>query len=348
MASFKVRKSSILGVLLPLFATVVIIFGPSLTMISSSSMGLASPMTPLPSWNDGPTKSAILEFVDRITQESSPDFVPVEDRIATFDNDGTLWAEQPLIQGAFVLNQLQQKAVDDPTLLQQPLIKALSAGDTAYLEQVEMSDVDQLLALLNQGVTDEAFQQDVENFFRTATHPTLKVLYSELTFKPMVELMAYLRANGFQTWICSGGGIDFIRVISEQFYGVPQQQVIGSSLKKQFVEESDQMILKRTGELNSFNDKAVKPVNINLHIGKRPVFAAGNVKSGGDIAMLTYSQERSGPSFQLIVNHDDTEREFAYGEPDNASLDAAKTKNWQVANIKRDWKTVFAYQEKSQ
>ena len=163
----------------------------------------------------------------------------------------------------------------------------------------------------------------------------------------MVELLAYLRQNGFQTWICSGGGIDFIRVIAEQMYGIPPQQVIGSSLKKEFIVKEGKSVLWRKAELASFNDKVVKPVNIDLHIGKRPIFAAGNVRSGGDIAMLTYSQGQAPLSLQLLLNHDDAEREFAYSEPDQASLTAAQEKGWQVVSLKKDWQRVFASQSSS-
>jgi hypothetical protein len=206
------------------------------------------------------------------------------------------------------------------------------------------AEVTELLAAINSGMTEEKFEQEVQQFFNSQTHPTLGVLYTELAYQPMVELLEYLQKNGFKTWICSGGGIDFIRQISQSLYGIPPQQVIGSSVKKEFVLENGKPVLKRMAELGSYNDNVVKPVNIDLHIGKPPVFAGGNVRSGGDIAMLSYSQTYPGSSFQLLINHDDRDREFAYTEPDNASLKVAETNGWKVVSMKEDWKTIFAFQ----
>ncbi|GAB4382750.1 MAG: HAD family hydrolase [Elainellaceae cyanobacterium] len=308
--------------------------------------GLTSPAPvhaiddPLPSWNDGRVKQSITEFVARVTTANSPDFVPVEDRIATFDNDGTLWAEQPVIQGMFVLARLKEMAAADPSLNQEQPFQAALAGDVAYFKQAGEEAIMELLAATHANTTQEQFEQEVRSFFETGVHPTLNVPYTQVTYKPMVELLEYLRANQFQTWICSGGGIDFIRVISQQFYGIPLQQVIGSSIKTEFIEQDDQYVLWRLPELGRNNDKTGKPVGIDLHIGKRPIFAAGNERSGGDIAMLTYSQQQQ-PSFQLLINHDDGDREFAYEEPDNASLNAAQANSLKVVSIKNDWKQVF-------
>lgn len=309
--------------------------------------GLTSPTPvhaiddPLPSWNDGRVKQSITEFVSRVTTANSPDFVPVEDRIATFDNDGTLWAEKPVVQGMFVLARLKEMTAADPSLNQKQPFQAALEGDVAYFKQAGEEAVMKLLAATHANMTQEQFEQEVQTFFKTGVHPTLKVPYTRVTYKPMVELLEYLRANRFQTWICSGGGIDFMRVVSQQFYGIPQQQVIGSSIKTEFIKKDGKPVVWRLPELGRNNDKTEKPVGIDLHIGKRPVFAAGNERSGGDIAMLTYSQGRSGHSFQLLVNHDDSKREFAYQEPNNASLNAAQANGWNVVSIKKDWKTVF-------
>lgn len=308
--------------------------------------GLTSPIPvhaadPLPSWNDGRVKQSITEFVARVTTTGSPDFVPVADRIATFDNDGTLWAEQPVVQGMFVLARLKEMAAADPSLNQKQPFRAALAGNVAYFEQAGEEAIMELLTATHANITQEQFEQEVQRFFEIGVYPTLKVPYSQVTYKPMVELLEHLRANQFQTWICSGGGIDFVRVISQQFYGIPPQQVIGSSIKTEFIKKGGKSVVWRLPELGRNNDKAGKPVGIDLHIGKRPVFAAGNERSGGDIAMLTYSQGRPGASFQLLINHDDAQREFAYQEPDNASLNAAKTNRWQVVSIKNDWKQVF-------
>lgn len=296
---------------------------------------------PLPSWNDGRVKQSITEFVARVTTANSPDFVPVADRIATFDNDGTLWAEKPVVQGMFVLARLKQMAAADPSLKQKQPFKAVLEGDVAYFKQAGEKAVMELLTATHANMTQAQFEQEVRQFFQTGVHPTLKLPYTQVTYKPMVELLEYLRANGFQTWICSGGGIDFMRVVSQPLYGIPPQQVIGSSGKQEFIQKDGKFVIWRLPEISRINDQAGKPVGINLHIGKRPVFAAGNERSGGDIAMLTYSQGRPGASFQLLINHDDAQREFAYQEPDNASLNAAQANGWQVVSIKNDWKQVF-------
>lgn len=309
--------------------------------------GLTSPTPvhaiddPLPSWSDGRVKQSITEFVARVTTANSPDFVPVEDRIATFDNDGTLWAEQPVIQGMFVLARLKEMAAADPSLNQKQPFQAALTGDVAYFKQAGETAIMELLVATHANTTQEQFEQEVRSFFETGVHPTLNVPYTQVTYKPMVELLEYLRANQFQTWICSGGGIDFIREVSQQIYAIPPQQVIGSSIKTEFIEQDGKATIWRLPELGRNNDKTGKPVGIDLHIGKRPIFAAGNERSGGDIAMLTYSQGRPGASFQLLINHDDAQREFAYEEPDNASLNAAQANGWNVVSIKNDWKQVF-------
>ena len=199
-----------------------------------------------------------------------------------------------------------------------------------------------LVSATTADIPQDVIEKEMWEFFQTAKHPKLNRFYKELTYLPMVELMKYLRVNWYQTWICSGGGIDFMRVVSQDIYGIPTQQVIGSSLKKQFVEKDGIHFLTQKSELLTYNDKTMKPVNIDLHIGKRPVFAAGNVRSGGDIVMLEYCQARKELSFQLMVNHDDSEREFAYEEKGNASLNASKKYGWNVVSMKNDWKTIFA------
>lgn len=306
----------------------------------------AAEIDPLPSWNEGEVKRGIIDFVDRVTAEDNPDFVPQQQRIATIDNDGTLWPEMPLIQGVFIRDRLAQRVATDPSLKEKQPYKAILEGDLAYFSRLPGSEVTALLSAVYGNATQAEYEADVRAFFANKQHPILGVPYTELAYLPMVELLDYLRDNGFQTWICSGGGIDFIRAVSQQLYGIPPQQVIGSSIEKEFIEQDGKFILQRLPQLGSFNDKAIKPVNIDLHIGRRPVFAAGNVKSGGDIAMLTYSQGREGASFQLLINHDDREREFAYQEADNASLNAAVARGWTVVSIKNDWQRVFSFQNR--
>lgn len=302
---------------------------------------LAQGLDPLPSWNAGPTKKAILKFVAKVTTEGSPDFVPPSERISTFDNDGTLWAEQPVIQGAFLLYQLEKLATKDPSIRQKEPYKAAFENNKAYLKEEGMPAILELLEATHAGMSQKEFDADVKAFFASADNPALKRPFRELTYQPMVELLRYLRACGFKTYICSGGGVDFMRVVSVDLYGIPPEQVIGSSMKKTFHNGTDGCYLVRTGKINSINDKAGKPVNIDLQIGAKPVIAAGNERTGGDIAMLEYSQSRSGPSLQLMVNHNDAVREFAYEEPDNASLNNAASHGWTVISIKDDWKTVF-------
>ncbi|MFP2930893.1 HAD family hydrolase [Pyxidicoccus sp. 3LG] len=296
---------------------------------------------PLPSWNDGPVKRDLIAFVERVTREGSPDFIPPEERIAVFDNDGTLWQEQPVVQGAFVLERLKALAKKDPSLRQRQPYKAALAGDLAYFKDAGEAKVMELFAATHAGMPDAEFQREVSAFFEHARHPKLGVPYTQLAYQPMLELLQYLRAQGFQTWISSGGGIDFMRAVSEQMYGIPPEQVIGSSLEKKFVERGDERVLMREPKADHINDKEGKPVGIDLHVGLRPVFAAGNVRSGGDISMLEYSQGGARPSFQLLINHDDAEREFAYEEKDGASLKAARRSGWHVVSMRQDWRTVF-------
>ncbi|MFQ4144013.1 HAD family hydrolase [Chlorogloeopsis sp. ULAP02] len=328
-------------------ATIAALFVVAIALSVPLVHGQSTPTDPLPSWNDGAVKKSIIEFVSRVTKEGSSDFVPVTDRIATFDNDGTLWPEKPLIQGMFVLEKLKRMAAADPSFKKKQPFKAVLEGNVAYFSQVGEEAVIELFGATHSNITQEQFEAETQAFFKKGIHPRFKVPYTQLAYQPMVELMQYLRANGFQTWICSGGGIDFIRTISQQMYAIPPQQVIGSSLKKEFIEKDGKRTLWRKPELDLYNDKAGKPVGIDLHIGKHPVFAGGNVRSGGDIAMLTYSQGLKTPSFQLLINHDDAKREFAYQEKDNASLKAAKANSWAIASIKQDWKTVFRLSDNS-
>lgn len=301
---------------------------------------------PLPSWNDGKTKQSILTFVSKVTKEGAPEFVPPAERIATFDNDGTLWAEQPVIQGAFLMYQLNKMAQKDPSIRQRQPFKAAFEHDKEYLKEEGLPAILELFSATHAGMSQEQFEADVKEFFATAKHPTLKRPFQEVAYQPMLELLQYLRANGFKTFICSGGGIDFMRVVASDLYGIPPEQVIGSSQKKELQQSDGQWSLTRSAKIDSFNDKEVKPVNIDLHIGRKPLLAAGNERSRGDIGMLRYSQSRKGPSLQLLVNHNDASREFAYAEPDNASLNAAKLSGWTVISMKDDWKIIFPFEKK--
>jgi len=276
-----------------------------------------------------------------VTAPGGRDFVPVADRIAVFDNDGTLWPEQPVAEVAFTSARLKALVATKPLLRSRQPFKAALEGDADFLREAGGAAAVELVAATHGSMTQEEFEAEARAFFQTARHPKLGTPYTALAYQPMLELLEYLRANGFQTWICSGGMADFVRVVSAQMYGIPPQQVIGSALKEEWVRRDGGGVLWRGGEIDRVNDKAGKPAGIDLQIGKRPVFAAGNVRSGGDVAMLEYAQARRGASFGLVIDHDDMEREFAYGEDDGATLAAAKANGWTVVSMKRDWKSVF-------
>jgi len=309
---------------------------------------------PLLSWNDTTAKKAIVTFVDKVTKEGSPDFVPVPERIAAFDNDGTLWCEQPMpVQFYFALDRVKALAPQHPewktqepfaSLLKGDLKTALAGGDHALLE---------LVMATHTGMTTVEFEQIVKDWIATAKHPKTGKLFTEMTFQPMLELLAYLRANGFKTYIVSGGGIEFMRPWAERVYGIPPEQVVGSSVKTKFEMRDGKPVLVRLPELNFNDDKGGKPVGINQHIGRRPLMAFGN--STGDQQMLEYTQGGSGARFELLVLHDDAVREYAYGParglPDvklgaftPALDDYAKKNGWTVVSMKDDWKQVFPSQ----
>jgi len=294
---------------------------------------------PLASWNDGPLKESIIAYVTKVTTEGSPDFIPAKDRIATFDNDGTLWAEQPVIQGLFAMYVAGKMVKEDPALAKKELFKAIATHDTTYLHHMGMKELIELVMLTHTKMSEEKFDTNAKEFFALAKHPTLNVPVSKLVYQPQVELLNYLRTNGFKTYIVSGGTVEFMRTISEEYYGIPPEQVIGSRFEYTFNVDSNTII--RNSKISSIDDKETKPVNIQYVIGKRPVFACGNERSGGDIYMLRYSQGSKYPSYQLLVNHNDEVREFAYQEKDSISLKWAAKYNFHVVDMQKDWKTVF-------
>ncbi|RJG05714.1 haloacid dehalogenase-like hydrolase [Noviherbaspirillum cavernae] len=316
-----------------------------LALAGCQSAPLQAQKDPLPSWNDGPTKQTILGFVRRVTTEGSADFVPIADRIATFDNDGTLWAEKPLPNEVyFVFARVHEMAARDPSLREKQPFKAVLENDVAYFQQHGAKAIVELLVATHGNLTQEQFAAEVRRFLDTQHHPKLNRPFTATAYAPMLELLAYLRANGFQTWLCSGGTIDFMRVFSYQTYGIRPDQVIGTELKRESKVIDGRRVIWRLPAVESINDKETKPVGIDLHIGKRPVIAGGNVLSEGDIAMMEYSKGRQGPSLQLLIDHDDAEREFAYQEKDNVSLNAARQQGFTVVSVKRDWRNVFGAQ----
>jgi phosphoglycolate phosphatase-like HAD superfamily hydrolase len=316
-----------------------------LILILAASVSAQDATGPLPSWNDGPVRRAVVDFVRRVTTEGSADYVPPAERVATFDNDGTLWCEQPVVQLAFASMRLKQMMPGHPEWNQRPAIQAALKGDVGYFEREGEQALAEVLAVTHTGMTQEQFQQAAAEFFRTAKHPKYGVLYKDLAYQPMVELLAFLREHGFKTWICSGGGAEFMRAISQEIYGIPPEQVIGSMGGFELQERDGRAVLVKTPKLLLNNDKENKPVGIALQIGRTPVLATGNVRSGGDIAMLRFSQSNLRSSLQLLINHDDDAREFAYAEKDNASLNAAKKYGWVIVSVKKDWKRVFAFQK---
>jgi len=253
-------------------------------------------------------------------------------------------ASNPWSSWSLQRDRLNELAAKDPTLKEKQPFKAALEGDREYFEKAGMKAVLELVVATHGNMSQAEFETEARQFFKTAKQPKFGVPFAQTAFLPMVELLQYLRANGFQTWICSGGWMDLMRMVTQEAYGIPSQQVIGSSLKEEWVEKDGKYVLWLLPELLTICDHAGKPVNIDLHIGKRPVLAAGNVRTGGDIEMLRYCQSRKGPTLQLMVNHDDAVREFAYGEKNHESLDAAQKNGWTVVSIKNDWKRVFAFE----
>ena len=298
-----------------------------------------SAVDPLPSWNEGQVKSSIIAFVQKVTDSTSNNYIPPNDRIATFDNDGTLWAERPYVQELFAMHQVRKMVKEKPALASQQPFKAVVEKDKTYFTQGGEKALLQLVAATHTGMTEDEFESDVKDYFTTAIYPGRNVPISQIIYQPQLELLRYLRANGFKTYICTGGTVDFVGGVSEQLYGIPKEQVIGTTFKYKFIDSTLSIMREPSAAL--INDKEGKPVGIQMHIGKRPVLACGNEGGGGDIAMLKYSQGSKYPTLQLIVNHDDAAREYAYQEKDNASLNAARRNKWQVISMKNDWKKIF-------
>lgn len=294
---------------------------------------------PLPSWNDGRVKKGIIRFVSKATTVGDSGFIPAENRIATFDNDGTLWAEKPYVQEMFTFYRVKKMIEADPSLAERQPFKAVAEGDIAYFREGGDSALMSLAAMTNTGMNEDEFEAMAKQFFAIASYPGRNVSLKRITYKPQLELLNYLRANGFKVFIVTGGTIEFVRVISYELYGVPKENVVGTTFKYRFIDSNRSVM--REPELALLNDKEAKPVGIQSYIGQRPVFACGNEGGAGDIAMLKYSQGNKLPSFQMVINHDDSAREYYYQENDNATLNAAKKNNWNVVSMKRDWKTIF-------
>jgi len=305
---------------------------------------------PLPSWNDGKARTAIINFVAAVTDQKHKDYIEPDQRIAVFDNDGTLWVEQPMYtQLFFALDRVKALAPQHPdwktkepfaSLLKGDVKKALAGGEKSILE---------IVMATHAGMTTDEFEAIVSDWITTARHPKTRQLFTDMVYQPMLELLAYLRANGFKTFIISGGGIEFMRPWAEKVYGVPPEQVIGSSIKTKFEMRDGKPVLVRLPKVNFIDDKAGKPVGINAHIGRRPIAAFGN--SDGDLQMLQWTTAGDGARFALYVHHTDAKREWAYDRKSavgklDKGLDEVKAKGWTVVDMQKDWKTIYPFDMK--
>lgn len=316
----------------------IIVFGLSTNTFAQSD--------PLPSWNDSPVKTSIIDFVHRTTTQGSLDFVVPEQRIAVFDNDGTLWTEQPYyFQLAFAFDQIKTMAPKHPEWKNKQPFKGLIEDDLKSALATGQRGLEQVLAVTHAGMTTDEFARSVITWTQTAKHPRFQRPYTALVYQPMLELLSYLRANGFKTFVVSGGGVEFMRPWMEKAYSIPPEQIVGSSGVVKFeVGKDGRPQLIKTARIEFIDDGSGKPVGINRFIGRKPIFAFGN--SDGDLQMLQWTMAGEGPHFAGLVHHTDAEREYAYdrqshiGKLDKA-LDEAASKNWAVIDMKKDWTTIF-------
>jgi phosphoglycolate phosphatase-like HAD superfamily hydrolase len=316
-------------------------------LLGAMALGMAPSAfgDPLPSWNDTASKKAIVAFVEKVTTPGSPEYVDPAERIATFDNDGCLWSEQPMyFQAFYIFDRIKTLAPQHPewkdkepfsSVLKGDLKSALAGGEKALLEMAMATHA---------GLTDEEFRKVVGDWLATAKHPKTGMAYNAMVFQPMLELLAYLRAEGFKTFIVSGGGIDFLRVFAEKTYGIPPEQVVGSSIKAGYEVRNGKPVIVKLPEMNFIDDKEGKPVGIHQHIGRRPIFAAGN--SDGDFQMLEWTTAGEGARFGMLVHHDDGDREFAYDRESHIGkldrgLDEGPDRGWTIVSMKADWKSIY-------
>ncbi len=306
-------------------------------LVASTAARVQAATDPLPSWNEGAVRARIVSFVQAVTDPTGKDYVAPAARVAVFDNDGTLWSEQPVyFQAAFALDTVQAMAAKDPALAANPAIAAAAKGDLKALGEV--------IAITHANTTSEEFAARVRQWTATAQHPTLHRHYTELTYQPMRELLDYLEANGFSTWIVSGGGVEFMRAFAEDVYGIPPERVIGSSIRTKYEVRDGKPVIVRLPEIEFVDDKDGKPVGIHKFIGKRPIMAFGN--SDGDFQMLEWTTSAPGPRLGVIVHHDDAVREFAYDRGSHIGklergLDEAGARGWSLISIRNDWRTVY-------
>jgi len=316
-----------------------------ITRLAALALTIATPVIadPLPSWTDTDTKAAIIGFVEAVTDPASPDYVTPADRIATFDNDGNLWAEQPVyFQLTYAIERLQEQAEADPSILTSDTLRAAAEGDMEGMLAGGMEGLMEVLAVSHSGMSVEAFQDDVADWLDSATHPDTGMLYGDMIYQPMLELLAYLRDEGFQTWIVSGGGVHFVRAFAEDAYGIPPEQVLGSATPTEYDEATNE-VMKLPG-IAFVDDKAGKPVGIDSRIGRRPIFASGN--SDGDFQMLAYTMAGDGPRFAMLLHHTDATREFAYDRGSHVGglergFDEGEDRGWLIVDMAEDWEQVW-------
>ena len=321
---------------------VLLLAGTAFGVFSATALAAEDP---LPSWNDTAPKQAIVAFVAKVTKQDSPDFVPVAERIAVFDNDGTLWPEQPMyFQAFFAFDRVKALASEHPEWKEKQPFKAVLENDMKALAAAGEKGALDLLMTTHAGMTTEEFEKIVKDWLANARHPRFNRPFTDMIFQPMLELLSYLRGNGFKTFIVSGGGIEFMRPWTEKVYGIPPEQVIGSSIKTKFELREGRPVLVRLPEVNFIDDGPGKPMGINSHIGRRPIAAFGN--SDGDLQMLQYTAAGKGLRFCLYVHHTDAEREWAYDRRSpigrlDKGLDEAQGKGWTVVDMKKDWKEIY-------
>ncbi len=305
---------------------------------------------PLPSWNDGERKEAIINYVEDVTNSQSVNFIPVNDRIATFDNDGTLWSEQPIyFQFFFALDRVKAMAADHPEWKNKQPFKAVLENDMPALMKQGEKGLLEIVMTTHVGNTTDEFDKLVKDWIAVAEHPVKKKRFNELVFQPMLELLAYLRANEFKTFIVSGGGIEFMRPWAEEVYGIPKDQIVGSSVQTEYDYNDGKPVIKRLAKIDLIDDKEGKPVGIQRYIGRKPVFAAGN--SDGDLQMLRWTDANTFKTFKLYVHHTDSVREWAYDRASHIGtfdkgMDEANEKGWTVVDMATDWKVVYPYELK--
>ena len=317
--------------------------------LSFISVAFIRAADPLPSWNDTVSKKAIVAFVEKVTKEGSPDFVPVAERIATFDNDGTLWAEQPIyFQFQFALDRVKAMAQQHPEWKTKEPFSHVLAGDTKALLAGGEKSLLAVVAASHTGMTTEEFEKTVKDWVATANHPKTRQPYTQMVYQPMLEVLNYLRASGFKTFIVSGGGVEFMRAFAEKTYGIPPEQVVGSQGKLKYELRNGKPVLVKLPEVQFIDDGPGKATGIQTFIGRRPIAAFGN--SDGDLQMLQWTNGGSGTRFALIVHHTDVAREWAYdrtshiGRLDKA-LDEGRAKGWTIVDMKKDWKRIYPFEK---